>query len=97
MGFEIDGAPAGEGRLDIPDLLARLRRLRWQADAILEQWVPPAATLDDTLARELQWAETSLRNLAPLFPRSNNPPQRTETTVPLGCFTTAMLSSHTSS
>jgi sugar phosphate isomerase/epimerase len=67
MGFEIEGAPAGTGRLDIPGLLARIRALPWPVDAILEQWVPPAATLDDTLARELQWADASLGYLLPLF------------------------------
>jgi len=67
MGFAIEGAPAGQGRLDVPWLLSRLRALGRDPDAILEQWVPPEDDVDRTVAKELRWAEQSLAYLRPLF------------------------------
>ncbi len=67
MGFAIEGTPAGEGRLDIPWLLRRLRELGRDCNAILEQWVPPEEDIERTLAKELEWAQRSLAYLRPLF------------------------------
>ncbi len=67
MGFVVEGAPAGEGRLDIPWLLRRLRKLGRDFNAILEQWVPPEQDVERTLAKELDWAQRSLAYLRPLF------------------------------
>jgi sugar phosphate isomerase/epimerase len=36
MGFGIEGAPAGEGRLDIPAVLGRVAKLSYPVDAISE-------------------------------------------------------------
>ncbi len=41
MGFQVVGAPAGEGRLNCPSLIRRLYELRPEANVILELW-PPA-------------------------------------------------------
>lgn len=60
MGFIIEGRPAGQGQLDIPWLLDALRAAGRHPNAILELWTPPADTLDDTLRRESQWAESSV-------------------------------------
>lgn len=67
MGFAVEGAPAGQGRLDIPWLLARLRAMGRHPNAILEQWVPPEEDVERTVAKELEWAEQSLAYLRPLF------------------------------
>ena len=67
MGFAIEGAPAGEGRLDVPWLLGRLRAAGRDPSVILEQWVPPEPDVEQTVAKELDWAERSLRYLRPLF------------------------------
>jgi sugar phosphate isomerase/epimerase len=42
-GFIIEGRPAGRGRLDIPRLLARLRTLGRDPNAILELWPSPGS------------------------------------------------------
>jgi sugar phosphate isomerase/epimerase len=66
MGFVIEGCPAGEGRLDIPWLLDCIRDAGRDPNAIIELWTPPADTLEDTIAREAEWAKRSveyMRNL----------------------------------
>jgi 3-oxoisoapionate decarboxylase len=67
MGFTVEGTPAGDGRLDVPWLLRRLRELGRDPNAILELWVPPEADLEKTVAKELEWARRSLTYLRPLF------------------------------
>ncbi|MFZ5831704.1 MAG: sugar phosphate isomerase/epimerase family protein [Planctomycetota bacterium] len=68
LGFVIEGRPAGQGRLDIPWLLAKLRDQRCAASAILEQWTPPEPTLAATIAKEDAWARESVRYLRSLVP-----------------------------
>lgn len=67
MGFEVTGCPAGQGRLDVPWLLERLRAARREVNAIVELWTSPADSLDATLAREAAWAEESVRYLRTLI------------------------------
>lgn len=68
MGFTVEGRPAGQGRLDLPTLLATLARHRRCRSATLETWVPPEPTLAETIAKEQRWVEKSLTYLKPLFP-----------------------------
>ena len=63
MGFTIEGRPAGQGRLDLPWLLGRLRAFGRDPNAILELWTPPEATLPETIAKEQKWAELSIAYL----------------------------------
>jgi sugar phosphate isomerase/epimerase len=72
MGFVVSGAPAGQGMLDIPQLLHRLSTYGRCESAILEQWVPPGDTLNATIDREAQWASKSIQYLSqlPAFTRS---------------------------
>jgi sugar phosphate isomerase/epimerase len=67
MGFVVEGAPAGQGMLDVPWLLGEIRTHGRCQSAILELWTPPADTPEETLAREAAWAEESLRFLKPHF------------------------------
>lgn len=74
MGFAVEGRPAGEGRLDIPAVLAALRHAgRGDISAIVELWTPPAATLTETLAREAEWARRSVAYLRRLIPEDAAP------------------------
>ena len=68
MGFTIEGRPAGQGQLDIPWLLAELRRQRRDPNAIVELWTPPQPTLEATVAREEAWAASSVEYLRQLIP-----------------------------
>lgn len=64
MGFVIEGCAAGQGRLDLPRLLARLRGLTPYAfNAILETWVAPGPSLEETVLRERVWTEQGFKHL----------------------------------
>ena len=67
-GFIIEGRPAGQGRLDIPRLLARLRALGRDPNAILELWPPPEADSAAAAAKEAIWAAESVSYLRRLIP-----------------------------
>jgi len=63
MGFQIDGRPAGQGMLNIPWLVEEVSQYSRCPTAILEQWVVPEPTLAGSIAKEADWAETSIRYL----------------------------------
>ena len=67
MGFSVSGRPAGEGLLDLAQLLALLAPFRRCETAVLELWTPPELTLDQTLAKEAAWARQSIEFLKPFF------------------------------
>lgn len=67
MGFTVEGRPAGEGMLDIPQLLQALAPLGRCATATLELWTPPETQLADTVAKEAAWAARSVAYLRPMF------------------------------
>lgn len=58
MGFVLEGCPAGQGQLNLPWLLAQLKKSPHPFNVILETWVPPADTLAATIQREHVWTET---------------------------------------
>ena len=68
MGFAVEGRPAGQGRLNIPWLIGRLRAMGRDPNAILELWTPPDAALSDTLAKEEAWAAASVEYLRRTIP-----------------------------
>ena len=60
-GFVIHGAPFGKGMCDMDWLLPYLKKhSKGDFNAILEQWVPAQATVDETAALEEKWAEESV-------------------------------------
>lgn len=67
MGFMIEGRPAGQGRLDIPWLIDRLRSFGCDPNAILELWTPPEADIEATIVKEMHWAEESVAYLRTLI------------------------------
>ena len=71
MGFSIEGAPAGQGRLDVAALLSAIRRYRDDVSAVVELWTPPEDRLADTIAKELEWAQASVEFLRPLLVTAN--------------------------
>jgi sugar phosphate isomerase/epimerase len=66
MGFCVNGASAGEGKLEIAGLLGKLAALGKCHSAILELWTPFGPTLEDTIARENEWAFNSMKYLKQL-------------------------------
>ena len=63
MGYCVQGRPAGEGQLNIPELLEKLVDTAPEANAILELWPPEQGTLEDTIRTEKAWAAQSISNL----------------------------------
>jgi sugar phosphate isomerase/epimerase len=59
-GFVVEGRPAGAGQLDIPGLLAELKALGREANAILELWPPPEPTSEASIAKEAAWTRQSI-------------------------------------
>lgn len=68
MGFTVTGAPAGQGLLDVPWLLAALKGEGRQFNAIIETWAAPETTMAETIAKERAWVEQSVRYLRALIP-----------------------------
>ena len=60
QGFTVEGRPLGDGMLDVPWLLSRLKAFGREFNAIVEQWVPPEATKEETIRKERRWAEQSV-------------------------------------
>lgn len=67
MGFILEGCPAGQGQLDVLWLLKQLANCPYSFNVILETWVPPSDSLDETIARERAWTETGKNYLRGLI------------------------------
>jgi len=67
-GFSIEGRPAGDGQLDVPWVLSRLKDHGRDVNVILELWVPPQQTVAETIAKEDAWATESVAYLRQLIP-----------------------------
>ncbi len=70
MGLVIEGRPAGKGRLNIPELVAKLSLTGRCNSAILELWTPPGSDLRATISKEKEWAEESINYLKSLFDKA---------------------------
>jgi len=63
MGFIVEGCATGHGLLNVPWLLDALKVSSHPFNAILESWVTPGETLEESIARESAWAEEGVRYL----------------------------------
>ncbi len=63
QGFTIEGRPAGEGMLNVPWLLGKLKEFGRDPNAIVELWTPPEPTLRATVEKESGWAARSVKAL----------------------------------
>jgi 3-oxoisoapionate decarboxylase len=68
MGFTVTGTPAGEGALDIPWLLGKLRAADRDPNVLLELWPAPEHRVEDTIRKEEQWRRDSIRYLRTVIP-----------------------------
>lgn len=67
MGFTVSGAPAGQGMLDIPWLLAKLDGFQRSYNAVIETWLPPEVTMQATIEKEAEWVRQSTAYLRSLI------------------------------
>lgn len=68
FGFQIQGCAAGQGQLDIPHWLERLRAMGRDLNAILELWPPPESDIRLAIEQEARWARQSVAYLRTLIP-----------------------------
>ncbi|MBA4056418.1 MAG: hypothetical protein C0490_17010 [Marivirga sp.] len=66
MGFTVTGIPTGKGMINVPGLLDQLSEHKRCKSAVLEQWVTPEEKIEDTVRKENEWADESLRYLKQL-------------------------------
>jgi sugar phosphate isomerase/epimerase len=67
MGFTIEGRPAGQGMLNLPELFEKVEDTCLCHSAILELWTPPADNIEDTLMKETEWARMSINYMKSLL------------------------------
>lgn len=67
MGILTEGRPAGQGMLNITELVNQLCYTNLCRSAILELWTPPEASIDKTITKEDQWASESITYLKNLI------------------------------
>jgi 3-oxoisoapionate decarboxylase len=67
MGFELEGCPAGQGQLEVPWLLRELGSCPNPLNAVIETWVSPRGSLDETIAREREETEAGVRYMRRLL------------------------------
>lgn len=60
LGFDVEGAPAGEGMLDLDLCQARLDE---SMSCIIELWTPWQGSTESTIALEADWARRSVHRL----------------------------------
>lgn len=63
MGFVVEGLPAGQGMLAIPAFVGSVGKNGRCRSAILELWTPPAASVEETIAKERAWVNDSVAYL----------------------------------
>lgn len=68
FGFLVEGCPAGQGQIDVPHWLRRLREMGREVNVILELWPPPEPNPEATLAKEARWIEESVSYLRRFLP-----------------------------
>jgi len=61
IGYRVAGRILGQGWLDVPAVLAAVMGTGRDPDVLLEQWMEPEGSLEETLAKEQAWVESSLR------------------------------------
>lgn len=55
MGFEVLGTPIGRGRLNVKEILTRLKAMGKDPSVIIELWPPYTNSVEETIALEEQW------------------------------------------
>lgn len=63
MGFLVEGCPAGTGLLNIPSVIDEMKGFDRCKTVTLEVWSQPGATIEETVAKEKQWVQTSIEYL----------------------------------
>jgi sugar phosphate isomerase/epimerase len=68
VGFQIEGRPLGQGMVDLPYVLAEVRRHGRDPNALLELWMDPAGDAESTVRQEERWIADSLAYMRQIVP-----------------------------
>jgi sugar phosphate isomerase/epimerase len=63
MGFSVSGTVAGSGMLPLDWLFGEIKKYDQCRSAILELWPAPEKTIEETIAKESEWVESSIKYL----------------------------------
>lgn len=63
MGFIVEGTPVGKGFLNVPGLISKINTYNKCQSAIIELWTPPENKIEDTIKKEIEWANESINYL----------------------------------
>lgn len=63
VGFRYTGTALGEGEIDIDGIRALLRPEERGISEIIEFWLPPSGSPEDTARREVEWTEQAINYL----------------------------------
>jgi 3-oxoisoapionate decarboxylase len=61
LGYDVRGCAVGEGRLDVPWLLAEMKARNRDPNLIIEQWVPYPGSIDEAVEMEREWTGRSVQ------------------------------------
>lgn len=75
MGFQVEGRPAGEGRVNAANVLKAVRRYGRGANVIAELWPPFAGTIERSILQETEWAERSVVFLKGMLNSATSTPE----------------------
>lgn len=67
MGFLVTGKPAGEGKLNVPQVLKELNQNGHSFNMILELWPPFKNDVEASILNEAEWVERSIAYLKKLI------------------------------
>jgi sugar phosphate isomerase/epimerase len=67
LGYILEGSPAGQGQLDIFWILETLKQFGHDPNVVLEIWTPPETSLEDTIKKEKEWVDQSIKYLRGLI------------------------------
>ncbi len=67
QGFIIEGCPAGQGMTPVQHILKQVSSCEDDTHIIFEQWVPPEASMEETILKEAAWAEKGIAFLKNCF------------------------------
>lgn len=59
-GFTIEGCPAGDGLVNFLGLMSALEKRDYDGNVMIELWPPPEATLEQSIEKEIMWANLSV-------------------------------------
>jgi len=62
LGVNVRGAPLGQGNQDVKKVLSTIQHAVGDVNVVLEQWMPPCNTIQETVEQEEQWIRKGIEH-----------------------------------